>query len=1630
MENYSRSRRGSSAGSSSLEVRCACQYYKSDSLLPERSALAAQHRHLLHHNVNMVQTPPAGRKSMPVRCGEHEYEPIGQPAIRVSVRERTMSMRLVAPVVKITDTDVIPVGDSDDSIDDRYRFRSRALILDGDVILPLDGRIEDNVMDGKNLGDQTMDDEVESPQDFQDRLEERFQTAVIPPLTGSRTDVKIQPIQVNSSDSPQRKDTVGQRLKSQAGRLRTRFKSIQKPTFMRQRAARSKSAEKSPTVTAAPVEKPPASPRSHQKASRMERFRMALPERPKFSLPDKSKFHLPDKSKFHIDTAKFHIKKPNIKMPKSLSKPKRSASQRETKPHDDTHPSETASTKSGRRNIFDFSTLPRPKIFDRKAKAKDEYVTSSPKESRAQSTESSTFPRAKKASQSLSARWAARFGETIKGFHHEESAVPPLERSKPWRHPSLEKPRLSLKPQESSEGEELKLPWESSERRYDAEDEAEEDRDMSYGDRSDIKEFEPPNHKEEPIRDPRLEDEQLMQQFGTEERKKRVTLVEDTGESAVDLEVENEHQTYHPKELGSFPPVDPREFQESPIRAPSGGLSEDEESMRSDREIQQSSGSSCERRRHGVIEEIDSDEFFLREKGISQENMRFHIMNEIRDALRPRADDTPPIPPKRTRSMRKRQEESLESFDVSLPPEKPKRELSLRRSQMSLDHTNSVSSSRHRIVYQTDGPFQRDKGDLYADEPLDNIVVVKPERRKSRTSLRSQSIILPTEESNILSVPMQSDHVGINAQDIEDMMERQRCVQTLDISRPSPPVVPTRRKRLRRDQSSSLSIRTNESALCNGYGDLAGSHERIPPPTPPPTPPLDAGISEREIEEMIQRQLRVQHIDELDYILPQPPVPPKRIRSRTASLAPEDDRTSHGAESLPGDFGYVDEDILTIPRDSSSREPSLPGYAVIEKKEKPPRPPLPKRKRGKFATAPRPSKNGPKRPTRTYSTLRPAKSDTLRKSTESMPFMDADFDEAEFHKDLRSGDVLIKIQGRPLPAPPRPPRRRRDFPREPTPIIRCSLPREITPDFSETVASTQTDPLPDDLVIEEEITTAKLVVTPSRSGSSQILISTESERVPSPTGGSFKSVTSGTPPIPPLPGSMTPRDGDRTRAAEKGISDRKEPPSDDSKRVIDLSQLEMLRTALFSTDEPLRIPHLEVGDLKVDRLTVSQLEAYKVAASEIDAIVVSATEMTGKTETESLHPSLLQELIAIRNQLQAVVASQPQSRPQSAMEDASTATSNERIDLPFDIDRRSTTERRIITRESSPLLVVASPPAELEATGDKGRTLLPHSSSTSDLPSTGSDSITVSENVVTVIPVEPVEALDEVTIISTELSTEESTTAITNSTESLVALTTSTKMATARSRSRSASPTRVPSGAVRQTASPVKSLPPVISVTPDAITSLPMNNNTVTTSESLRHAQESNGAQPQRAVISYRGSDEDDLPNYHHRQNPPSRDTSSPSPPPSLPPTTKQSQQLPTNTQFIAFSTSQIPSEFFSLASSPPSPPRAIGSDQIEPSITEMTGQLFRALSQAGSRSLRNFVDSVVSRFADSTAHPHDAATSAESQQVHIPDEKLRRVELAVCALLILIAGLIVFIICMPRTVTHHHHWDYFNPPQ
>lgn len=130
----------------------------------------------------------ARRKRVTFRNSEHEYEPIAPPS--------SSPKPATAPVVRITDTDVVPVADSDDSIDDRARLPPE-LTRDGDVVLPLDGKIEDTAMEARELvetGDTS--EELETPQQLQERLEERFLNAATPG-TDSRTDGEVNTSQVS-----------------------------------------------------------------------------------------------------------------------------------------------------------------------------------------------------------------------------------------------------------------------------------------------------------------------------------------------------------------------------------------------------------------------------------------------------------------------------------------------------------------------------------------------------------------------------------------------------------------------------------------------------------------------------------------------------------------------------------------------------------------------------------------------------------------------------------------------------------------------------------------------------------------------------------------------------------------------------------------------------------------------------------------------------------------------------------------------------------------------------------------------------------------------------------------------------------------------------------------------------------------------------------------------------------------------------------------------------------------------------------------------------------------------------------------------------------------------------------------
>lgn len=242
---------------------------------------------------------------------------------------------------------------------------------------------------------------------------------------------------------------------------------------------------------------------------------------------------------------------------------------------------------------------------------------------------------------------------------------------------------------------------------------------------------------------------------------------------------------------------------------------------------------------------------------------------------------------------------------------------------------------------------------------------------------------------------------------------------------------------------------------------------------------------------------------EHEYVVPQTettatdrsPLPPRRNRSRSSrgtSLC-DDDRTSHGAESLTMDTHALPTDY--IESDKHARHES-PGYATVDKSASAPNkgvrrslsktPPVRRRKshssERKYYTVQPVDKSLPDRPPRKKSSTSLMTLDSFSKRSVSGDLTQyVEIDEPqldEVHKDLISGEVVNKMKDRPLPPPPRPPRGpKRTKSNKSSFEDRCNInvgPESLTltdkgmkiDDVVEIEVSTQTDPLPDDIDFE------------------------------------------------------------------------------------------------------------------------------------------------------------------------------------------------------------------------------------------------------------------------------------------------------------------------------------------------------------------------------------------------------------------------------------------------------------------------------------------------------------------------------------------------------------------------------------
>ncbi|CAG9770475.1 unnamed protein product [Ceutorhynchus assimilis] len=339
------------------------------------------------------------------------------------------------------------------------------------------------------------------------------------------------------------------------------------------------------------------------------------------------------------------------------------------------------------------------------------------------------------------------------------------------------------------------------------------------------------------------------------------------------------------------------------------------------------------------------------------------------------------------------------------------------------------------------------------------------------------------------------------------------------------------------------------------------------------------------------------------------------------------------------------------------------GYAIVDKSKQrdpplpPPRTPPRRRKREteKFATVPRhmglnQSQAPPVRPLRNYSTLshiRSSRNGSLYANEEDKENHQIDIGqyiemEDDTNRDLVSGEIVQKMRQRPLPAPPRPPRK--------TKTTRKSLQditskENIIPSTSEhkqpeeETVSTQTEPLPSDFVCEEirqepsdTIITPRVqtespierfeIYDPRRSAKPQIR-----REIITPTMYSFEeTVTHGTLLVQPIDGSKVVPDHQLSR--EHLVPITKEFSDEDETSEIPES-FKQLRNP---EEQTLKADKLQVSNIDVDSLTVNQLLASKLVVSEIDAAKITTNEIQGKSGTLKLSdielpPQLLEQLV-------------------------------------------------------------------------------------------------------------------------------------------------------------------------------------------------------------------------------------------------------------------------------------------------------------------------------------------------------------------------------------------------------------------
>ncbi|XP_013136558.1 PREDICTED: uncharacterized protein LOC106101767 isoform X2 [Papilio polytes] len=481
------------------------------------------------------------------------------------------------------------------------------------------------------------------------------------------------------------------------------------------------------------------------------------------------------------------------------------------------------------------------------------------------------------------------------------------------------------------------------------------------------------------------------------------------------------------------------------------------------------------------INEINNDEFFVRPRGISRENIqvREYLSDEIRQAFN--------IPKNVLATMDGNTEindEHMYANEAEADPE------------LMIDENEPIR-------YSTEDLNDRDDG-YYTFPP------VRPSRAK-RKKKETESIKYIDDSINA-SLQFSEVDLGLPEYQTEEQpMEINTSQEIVENSNHFPEF--TRPTDLR-----SIHEYANDDVI--EYPDNIPVHSQtLPMPPKRKKKFLKKDLkhsSLNDFKSITPTELFEEHDEQPDdiivyrteheYVVPtteptvtgQSPVAPRRNRSRSSrgtSLC-DDDRTSHGAESLILDTQFppaVDVNILRDIRQES------PGYATVDKgpctpskgirRSKSKTPPARRRKSNsserKYYTVGPSKEPMPNRPPRKKSSTSLMTLDSFTKRSVSGDITQyVEIEEPQFeeiHKDLISGEVVKKMKDRPLPPPPRPPRgpkRKKRFSDESLEHIAND---QVTPcesypqlaessvkadDVVEIEVSTQTDPLPDDIDYE------------------------------------------------------------------------------------------------------------------------------------------------------------------------------------------------------------------------------------------------------------------------------------------------------------------------------------------------------------------------------------------------------------------------------------------------------------------------------------------------------------------------------------------------------------------------------------